>query len=95
MKFPNIGIIREYLSEEFAGLPIEDADDFDLHAHRFKVIEENQTCLLKISNEFALDTDAETLKKLLHNENIGSLMRNPEFNYILISSNGIVPFKNE
>ena len=95
MEFPNIDVVREYLSEVFQGLPVEDTDDFDLHAHRFKVIEEGQTCLLKITKEFALGTDAETLGKLLCDENVGDLMRNPEFNYILISSTGLVPVKKK
>lgn len=95
VEFPNIDVILEFLSEEFPGLPVEDKDDFDLHAHRFRVIEENQICLLKVTKEYASGTDAKTLRSLLRDRNVGTLMRNPEWDYILISRNGLEPFKRE
>ena len=91
MEFPHFDVIRKYLEEEFPGLSIEDKDDFDLHAHRFKVIDEDISYLLKVSIFYAQDTEAETIKKLLHDERIASHMRNPEFEYVLISNDGVVP----
>lgn len=94
MRFPHIDFVYDYLAEEFPDLESEDAEGFDLHAHRFKVTGDYRDYMLKIFLDYAADTTGDSLSNLLRDENIAAHMRNPEFRYVMISNDGIAPAKN-
>ena len=90
MEFPHIEVIKDYLKQEFPDSDIEDEEDFDFHARTFKVTDGDRIHILKVSFDFASDTDAAGMKKLLNDEDIASHMRNPKYTSVMISNDGML-----
>lgn len=90
MEFPHVEVIRDYLKQEFPDLEIDDREDFDFHAQTFKIVDGDRIYILKVSIDFASDTDEESLKKLLNDEDVASHMRNGEFSSVMISNEGML-----
>ena len=85
---PNVEVARNYLEEAFPDYSIEDKEDFDRHAHKFKVSDDSAQHVMIVSYEYIHDTDAETFERLLRDKDIAVHMRNPEFRHVMISHRG-------
>lgn len=83
-----LDVFRDYLSEAFSGLKIDEKDDFDLAVRKFKVLAETQTYRLHVGRDFIFDTDSDEIAKKIRAWDIASLMRTPDIHYVHIDNSG-------
>ena len=89
MEFPKIDIFREHLSKEFSDAEILEKDDFTLDVRRFKIDADPNRYMLKVAREFAADTTAEDIAKILEDHKVGDLMRAPDIDHVLLGNDGL------
>ncbi len=88
MDFPKIDVIRTCLAEAFPEKELDEKEDFTLHARSFLIQAEPHPYRLKVSRDFADDTDAEELAKLLRDHQVGDQMKTPDIDHVFFGSDG-------
>ena len=88
MDFPNIEVFKAYLSKEFPDAEIVERDDFTLRVRRLKIDAEPNRYMLKVAREFAADTAADVIAKILKDHKVGDLMQTPDIDHVFLGNDG-------
>ncbi len=80
--------ICDLLKKDFPASKILDKEDFDLHAHSFKILENDTTYLLKVGGDFIEDHSSDEIKALFAKWNVIEELKNCRKFYVLVTNEG-------
>lgn len=84
-----IAAVRRYLSDHFRDHEITDANDFDRHAHSFRITTANKVYLLTVADEFLDDTPAASIASALARRNVADELRSGSAARVIVTSTGL------
>ncbi len=95
MRVQKYAAIERYLAEHIPNSGIEQANDFNLSAQRFKVQIEKNSLLLKVSEAFVDDNEIDEILLLFDCWEIPGLLQQDSSRTIFVGNEGFQSLKRE
>lgn len=93
MREKKYAAIEKYLSDRILNSGIEQRNDFDLSAQRFKIRVERDTFLLKVPETFVDDHDIAEIIQKFEQWNISALLKDKSDSAVLVGEAGPILLK--